>query len=254
MTTHAEELPAQSHGHHDHGHSGPKKSIWLRGSWVQGGLGHDPGSADRALRRDGRAQLAVRLPGPGFRRRGHLHDAVRGRRLPDRDRLLRLLVRLSGRQARLGRGGSLRPRRVQLEGLLQGQHRSQSDRGAVHLHDLHLLHHRRGAGRGRARRAGHSGRAVLLTGHLQRPVLGACRADDLPVHHPRLRRARQRRHPADAGRPGHGLPAPQRALVLDAAGGRRVHGARRSWSARSTPAGRTIRRWPCTAPPARRSG
>ena len=44
-------------------------------------------------------------------------------------------------------------------------------------------------------------------------------ADDLPVHHPGLRRDRELRDPADDRGAGHGVPAPERPLVLDAAGG-----------------------------------
>src|SRR5919199_1795264 len=60
--------------------------------------------------------------------------------------------------------------------------------------------------------------------HLQRAVLGARVADDLPVHHPGLRRDRELRPAADDRRAGHGVPAPERAVVLDAAdGGSALH-------------------------------
>ena len=42
-------------------------------------------------------------------------------------------------------------------------------------------------------------------------------ADDLPVHHPGVRGARELRRAADARRPRHGVPASERALVLAAA-------------------------------------
>ena len=60
---------------------------------------------------------------------------------------------------------------------------------------------------------------------VQRPVHRARVADDLPVHHPGVRRARELRRPADARRARHGVPAAQRALLL-AAPDRRDHAAR----------------------------
>ena len=42
-------------------------------------------------------------------------------------------------------------------------------------------------------------------------------ADDLPVHHPRLRGHRELRHPADDRGAGHGVPPAQRTVLLDAA-------------------------------------
>ena len=158
--------------------------------------------------------------GAGLRRdlelrgRRHLRPDLLGDRVHRRHRLLRLLVGLPDRLAHVGAGGSLRPRRVQLARLLQGQHRPQGDRHPVPGADLHLLHDRWRAGRGRPRRAGAAGDAVRLAGRLQRTVLGACDADDLPVHHPVVRRPGELRGAADAGRPGHGVPAAERAVLL----------------------------------------
>ena len=105
-----------------------------------------------------------------------------------------------------------------MEGLLPRQHRPQGHRHPVHLHDLLLLHRRRPDGDADARRARPAGHAVRGPEHLQRAVLGARLADDLPVHHPGVRRDRELRDPADDRRAGHGVPAPERAVVLDAAG------------------------------------
>ena len=71
-------------------------------------------------------------------------------------------------------------------------------------------------------------------------------ADDLPGHHPDLRGARELRDPADDRRAGHGVPAPERAQLLAAAGGRDHDGRRASWcrtAAPSTRAGRPMRRY-----------
>ena len=64
---------------------------------------------------------------------------------------------------------------------------------------------------------------VLRGRRLQRPDLDARVDHDLPVHHPGLRRPGELRRAADARGRGHGLPAAQRALVLDAADGRHHH-------------------------------
>ncbi len=52
---------------------------------------------------------------------------------------------------------------------------------------------------------------------LQRGVLHPRHRDDLPVHHPDAGGPRELRRAADDRRAGHGLPADQRAVVLDAA-------------------------------------
>ena len=75
-----------------------------------------------------------------------------------------------------------------------------------------------GARRGDARRAGAAGPAGRRLEHLQRPLLGPRRADDLPGRDPDLRGARELRDPADDRRAGHGVPAPERAQLLAAAG------------------------------------
>ena len=56
--------------------------------------------------------------------------------------------------------------------------------------------------------------------HLQRPLQRPRLAADLPVHHPGLRGPGELRAAADDRRAGHGLPAPERAVLLDAAGRR----------------------------------
>src|SRR5439155_21390999 len=68
-----------------------------------------------------------------------------------------------------------------------------------------------------ARRAAAAGHAVRRQTALQRALLGSRGPDDLPLHHSRLRRARELRDPADDRRTGHGLPAPERPFVLAAA-------------------------------------
>ena len=88
-----------------------------------------------------------------------------------------------------------------VEGLLQGQHRPQGDRCPVPHHNLHLLHLRRPDGDALPRRARAAGHAVHGHADVQRPRLDARGADDLRVHHPRLRRPRELRRPADARRP-----------------------------------------------------
>ena len=102
------------------------------------------------------------------------------------------------------------------------------------------------------RRAREPGHAVRRHADLQRAHVRARGADDLPLHHPRVRRARELRRAADARRAGHGLPAPERALVL-AAADRRDHVPGRASSRRaapSAPAGRATRRSPSKAPTA----
>ena len=104
--------------------------------------------------------------------------------------------------------------------LLPRQHRPQGDRHPVRRH-LVLLHaRRRPAGDGRARGARGAGHAVRGLERLQRAVQRPRVADDLPVHHPGLRGAGELRAAADDRRAGHGVPAPERAVVLDAAGRR----------------------------------
>ena len=154
-------------------------------------------------------------------RHAHRCDGDGADRLPDGPRRLRLLALLHLRPAD-ARGGPLRARRVQLARLLPRQHRPQGDRRPVPLHDVHLLRARRADGDDLPRRARAAGSPVRRRPDLQRPRLDACGPDDLPLHHPRLRRPGELRRPADARRAGHGVPAAERALVL-AAADRRNH-------------------------------
>ena len=146
--------------------------------------------------------------------------------LPRRHRLLRLLVLL-------GRGRPTRPEdhsghgAHSLEGLLPRQHRPQGDRHPVRRHLVLLPLRGRAAGDAHARRARRAGPPVRRRQHLQRPVQRPRVAPDLPVHHPGLRRAGELRPAADDRRAGHGLPAPERAVVLDAADRRHDDAARR---------------------------
>ena len=68
----------------------------------------------------------------------------------------------------------------------------------------------------------HTGMNVDDARGLQRPHVAARDADGLHLPGADLRGHRQLRDPADAGRAGHGLPAPQRPQLLDAAA-RRHH-------------------------------
>ena len=153
---------------------------------------------------------------------GYPHVVVpahhRPARLPGRHGLLQLLVPLGRRRAHDPRG-PLPARGQGVEGLLPLQHRSQGDRHPVHLHDVLLLHRRRPGGDDGARRARQARHADRRSGLLRRPLLDARRVHDLPVHHPRLRGDRELRPAADDRRAGHGVPAPERAVVLDAADG-----------------------------------
>ena len=144
-------------------------------------------------------------------------------RVPRRARRVRLLGVLRARQADRA-GGPLGPRRALVEGLLPRQHRPQGDRRPVRVDDDLLLPDRRPPGDDHARRAGPARDAVRGQPDLQRSVLRPCLADDLPVRHPGVRRAGELRHPADDRRAGHGVPSPERTVVL-AAAGRRIHDA-----------------------------
>ena len=64
------------------------------------------------------------------------------------------------------------------------------------------------------------GIAVRRCRDLQRPLLRPRVDPDLPVHHPRVRGPGELRAAADDRRAGHGVPAAQRAVLLDAPGGR----------------------------------
>ena len=114
-------------------------------------------------------------------------------------------------------GGPLEPRRALLARLLQGQHRPQGHRHAVRR-DLVLLPVRRRPDRdAHARGARPAGPPVRRRGDVQRPLQRPRVAADLPVHHPGLRRAGELRAAAHDRRAGHGVPAAERAVVLDAA-------------------------------------
>ena len=179
------------------------------------------------------------------RRRAHRRPG----RLPRGDRRLRLLGALRDRVAD-GARGSLRTRRVQLEGLLPRQHRPQGDRDAVPGDDDLLLPRRRPPRDARAGGAREAGDAVLRQPDVQRPLLGPRLADDLPVRHPGVRGAGELRRSADAGRTRHGVPAAERALVL-AAADRRDHDAvelRSLPAERSQRAGRATRPFRSTSP------
>ena len=134
----------------------------------------------------------------------------------------------------------------------QLQHRSQGDRHPVHLHHLLLLLRRRPDGDADPGRAGPAGHPDRRRRHLQQPLLDPRGADDLRLRDPGLRRDRQLRPAADDRRAGHGLPAPQRAQLLDAAAGRPALHRQlpRPRAAPSTPAGPATRR----SRPGRRSG
>ena len=70
---------------------------------------------------------------------------------------------------------------------------------------------------GRARRARPARAAVRDRPDVQRAVHDARHGDDLPVHHPDPGGLRELHRAAPGRRAGHGLPADQRAVVLDAA-------------------------------------
>ena len=145
--------------------------------------------------------------------------AVRADLLPLRPRRIRLLALLGLRTPDPPRG-SLRARGLELEGLLPHQHRSQGDRHPVHGHSVLLPARRRVDGDADARAAGPARRAVRQREHLQRALLGARLAADLPVRDPRVRGLCQLRAADHDRRARHGLPAPERALLLALAAGR----------------------------------
>ena len=73
---------------------------------------------------------------------------------------------------------------------------SQGDRDPVPGHDVRLLHDRRAHGDVLPRRARAAGPPVRRLADVQRAGPGARHADDLPVHHPCVRRARELRRAA----------------------------------------------------------
>ena len=85
---------------------------------------------------------------------------------------------------------------------------------------------------------------------LQRVLLDPRHGDDLPVRHPDAGGPRQLRRAADDRGAGHGVPADQRPVVLDAAARRHAAAGRLpdARAARRPPAGRATR--PCPRRPA----
>ena len=187
---------------------------WIRAAWMTRGR---RGVRVRPGRRHPRAVRLGRARGGPAR---HGHPDRRAARVPRRHRRVRLLGPVHHRRAHEARRPR-RPRRAQLEGLLQGQHRPQGDRRPVRGHRAVLHVRRRGAGRDHPGRAGAARAADRRPEHLQRPVLGPRGADDLPGRHPDLRGTRELRAAADDRRARHGVPAPERAQLLAAAGGGR---------------------------------
>ncbi len=125
---------------------------------------------------------------------------------------------ITGRRVRLR--GPLDARRPQLARLLQGQHRPQGHRGPVPRHRLLLLRDRRDLRRAGARRAGRAGPVDRRRRDLQRPLQRARHADDLPLRHPGVRRPGELRAADHDRRQGHGVPASERPVDLDADPGR----------------------------------
>ena len=101
--------------------------------------------------------------------------------------------------------------------------RPQEDRRDVHRHVLRLLHAGRAAGPGHPQRAGRAGPPVHRRGDLQPALRHARRDDDLPLRHAHDHGPGELHRAAPAGRGGHGLPAHQRAVLLDARGRRHPH-------------------------------
>ncbi len=104
--------------------------------------------------------------------------------------------------------------------------RPQEDRHPLPDQLVRLLLHRRHPGARRADPAGGPGQPALLAGPLQPALHDARVADALPVRHPDAGGLRQLRRAADDRRAGHGVPAHQRPVVLDAAAGRGHHAGR----------------------------
>ena len=96
------------------------------------------------------------------------------------------------------------------------------------------------------------GETVRRRADLQRALQRPRDADDLPVRHPGLRRPRRTTSADHDRREGHGVPAPERAVGVDAHPRRPDDGRARRSSAPSTPAGPPTRRSPSRAAPARR--
>ena len=201
-----------------------RRSVWLRAGLDPRGLDDGPVLGHRP-RPGAHLPLVGGLGAAAQVGRDHgRRDADGGAdRLPRRHRGVRLLGPLRDRVADRA-GGPLDARRAHLVRLFPPEHRPQGDRDPVPRDDDLLLRRRRADGDDLPRRARPPRDAVRRQPDLQRPDLGARGADDLPVRHPRVRRPGELRDPADDRRAGHGLPAPERALVL-AAADRRLHDA-----------------------------
>ena len=166
--------------------------------------------------------LAAAHPSGGLReRRDDGRTDRRAAVLHRRDRRLRLLGVLGDRAQDPARGPLL-PRSPQLARLLPRQHRPQGDRDPVHGHLVLLPVRRRPAGDADPRPARQAGDAVPDPRAVQRRLLRPRHGADLPVRDPGVRGARELRAAADDRRAGHGVPAPERLLVLAAADGRRA--------------------------------
>ena len=94
--------------------------------------------------------------------------------------------------------------------------RPQADRASLLLDDARVLRGRRFRGADHAHAVGPAEPARRRPGHLRRAFHDARGDDDLLLHHPDDDRSvRQLPAPADDRRTGHGVPAPQRAELLD---------------------------------------
>ena len=92
--------------------------------------------------------------------------------------------------------------------------RPQADRDSLHRDLARLLRRRRDPRAAHARAAGDAERDVPDEELVQRGVHHPRHDDDLPRRRPDPRRVRQLPDPADDRRARHGVPAPERALVL----------------------------------------
>ena len=126
------------------------------------------------------------------------------------------LYYISGRPTRAR--GPLRPRRVQLARLLPRQHRPQGDRRPVRRHDARLLRHRRAAWRcSSAPSSPQPGLQFIDSQTFNGLVSMHATLMIFLFIIPAFAGLGELRRAADARRAGHGLPAPERALVLAAA-------------------------------------
>ena len=165
-------------------------------------------------------------------------------RLPDRARLLRLLVPL-GRRA-LRPSPTTTPSTAPTAG--SDYFKFNTDHkviGIQYIVTSFIFFFVGGADRdGDARRARPAGHPDRRPERLQRALLDPRRADDLRLRDPGLRRDRELRPAADDRGAGHGVPAPQRAQLLAAADRRGAVPRQllRPRAAPSTPAGPATRR------------